>query len=99
MVGTMNWMPSTIQNPNTIGIRAPTFQLLACLCLCAVLETGLNHSCNCLQSLLHICSEHYEPAEKEEKKETGKKKDADKKTEEKKEEAGPPGIFWLTDIL
>jgi len=43
-----------------------------------------------IQSLLHICSEHYEPAEKEEKKEAGKKKD-DKKVEEKKEEPTTPG--------
>ena len=44
-----------------------------------------------IQSLLHICSEHYEPAEKEEKKEAAGKKKDDKKVEEKKEEPTAPG--------
>ena len=38
-----------------------------------------------IQSLLHICSEHYDPAEKEETKKESRKKD-DKKDEKKKEE-------------
>lgn len=39
-----------------------------------------------IQSLLHICSEHYEPAEKEDTKKDAAKKKDDKKAEEKKEE-------------
>jgi hypothetical protein len=58
--------------------------------ICAYAGTG-----NVLkvQSLLHICSEHYDPAEKEDKKESGKKKD-DKKAEEKKDDNATPGILF-----
>jgi len=44
-----------------------------------------------IQSLLHICSEHYEPAEKEEKKDS-KSKD-DKKDEKKEDASSAPGSF------
>ena len=42
-----------------------------------------------IQSLLHICSEHYEPAEKEDKKDSKSKED---KNEEKKDENASPGM-------
>ena len=42
-----------------------------------------------IQSLLHICSEHYEPAEKEDKKDSKSKED---KKEEKKDENASPGL-------
>lgn len=42
-----------------------------------------------IQSLLHICSEHYEPAEKEDKKDSKSKED---KKEEKKDENASPGM-------
>ena len=43
-----------------------------------------------IQSLLHICSEHYEPAEKEEKKDS---KGKDDKKEEKKDDSATPGFL------
>lgn len=44
-----------------------------------------------IQSLLHICSEHYEPAEKEDKKDSKSKED---KKEEKKDENASPGLSF-----
>jgi len=43
-----------------------------------------------IQSLLHICSEHYEPAEKEDKKDS---KGKDDKKEEKKDDNATPGAL------